>query len=107
MLFDRVALTDERFDDEWIENVDGMIRSEGCLVGRATDHGRQDEMHGDLKVSTAAADDESCQDNEKHNRGGDGPPVIFAPPWVGPPAVAAGRATSIFKVWVYHFSYPR
>jgi hypothetical protein len=33
-LFDRVALTNERFDDEWIENMDDMIRSEGCLVGR-------------------------------------------------------------------------
>jgi hypothetical protein len=32
-LFNRVALTNERFDDEWIENVDEMIRSEGHLVG--------------------------------------------------------------------------
>ncbi len=32
------------------------------------------------------------------------PPVIFAPPGVGPPAVVvATRTTAIFKVWVYHF----
>jgi hypothetical protein len=69
---------------------------------------RRAPMHSDLKVSAAAVDDESCQDNEKHNCGGDRPPVIFAPPWAGPPAVAAaGRATSIFNVWVYHFSCPR
>jgi hypothetical protein len=61
-----------------------------------------------LKMSAAAVDDESCQDNEKHNCGGDRSPVIFAPPWVGPPAVvAAGRTASIFKVWVYHFRVPR
>ena len=61
------------------------------------------ETHSDLKVSAAAVDDESCQDNEKHNCGGDRPPVIFAPPWVGPPAVvAARRATPVFKVWVCH-----
>jgi hypothetical protein len=66
------------------------------------------EMHSDLKVSAAAADDDSCQDNEKHNCGGDGPPIIFAPPWVGPPAImAATRTTSILKVWVYHFRVPR
>src|SRR6516225_9641957 len=58
-------------------------------------------MHSDLKVSTAAVDDESSQDNEKHNCGGDRPPVIFAPPWVGPPTIVA-RATSAFKVFVYH-----
>jgi len=53
----------------------------------------------DLKMSAAAVDDESCQDNEKHNCGGDRPPVIFAPPWVGPPAVVtARRTTSVFKV---------
>ena len=47
----------------------------------------------------AAVDDESSQDNEKHNCGSDRPPVIFAPPRVGPPAVlAAGRAaTSVFE----------
>jgi hypothetical protein len=61
-------------------------------------------MHsGDLKVDAAAVDDEPSQDNEKHNCGGDRPPLIFAPPWVGPPAVvAARRTTSVFKVWVYH-----
>ena len=58
-------------------------------------------MHSDLKVSAAAVDDESSQDNEKHNCGGDRPPVIFAPPWVGPPTIVA-RATSAFKVFVYH-----
>jgi hypothetical protein len=65
--------------------------------------GRPEErrMHSDLKVSAAAVDDESSQDNEKHNCGGDRPPVIFAPPWVGPPTIVA-RATSAFKVFVYH-----
>ena len=58
-------------------------------------------MHSDLKVSAAAVDDESSQDNEKHNCGGDRPPVIFAPLWVGPPTIVA-RATSAFKVFVYH-----
>jgi hypothetical protein len=64
--------------------------------------------HSDLKVSAAAVDDESCQDNEKHTCGGDRSPVIFAPPRVRPPAVVATRTTSIFKVWVlYHFRAPR
>jgi hypothetical protein len=49
----------------------------------------------------AAVDDESSQDNEKHNCGGDRPPVIFAPPWVGPPSIVT-RATSAFKMFVYH-----
>jgi hypothetical protein len=65
--------------------------------------GRRPPPHSDLKVSAAAVNDESCQDNEKHNCGGDRPPVILAPPCVGPPAVVAARITSIFKVWVYHF----
>jgi hypothetical protein len=30
-----------------------------------------------------------------------GPPVIFGAPRVGPPTVVA-KATSAFKVWVYH-----
>ena len=58
-------------------------------------------MHSDLKVSATAVDDESSQDNEKHNCGGDRPPVIFAPPWVGPPTIVP-RATSALKVLVYH-----
>ena len=33
-LFDRVALAGEAFDDDWIENVEDLIRSEGILVGR-------------------------------------------------------------------------
>jgi hypothetical protein len=33
-LFNQVALPNERYDDEWIEDVDDMIRSEGRLVGR-------------------------------------------------------------------------
>ena len=62
------------------------------------------KTHSDLKVRATAVDDESCHDNEKHNCGGDRPPVIFAPPGVGPPAVVvAMRTTAIFKVWVYHF----
>ncbi len=57
------------------------------------------KTHSDLKMSAAAEDDESSHDNEKHNCGGDRPLVIFAPPWVRPPAVvAATRTTSIFKV---------
>jgi hypothetical protein len=31
----------------------------------------------------AAIDDQSCQDNEKHNRGCERPPVVFGAPWVG------------------------
>jgi hypothetical protein len=42
---------------------------------------RKAPMHSDLKVSAAAVDDESSQDNEKHNCGGERPLVIFAPPW--------------------------
>ena len=69
----------------------------------STGAARRAPMHSDLKVSAAAVDDESCEDNEKHNCGGDWPPVIFAPPWVGPPAVAAARrATPVFKAWVCH-----
>jgi hypothetical protein len=40
---------------------------------------RRPPMHSDLKVSAAAVDDKSCQDNEKHNCGSARPPVIFAP----------------------------
>ena len=61
------------------------------------------ETHSDLKVSAAAVDDESCQDNEKHNCGGDRPPVIFAPPWVGPPA---GRYENHFDFQSLSFSFP-
>ncbi len=49
----------------------------------------------------AAIDDQSCQDNEKHNRGCERPPVVFGAPWVGPPTVVA-RPTSAFKVSIYH-----
>ena len=63
------------------------------------------DQRPDLEMSAAAADDEPGQDNEKHSCGGDRPPVIFAPPWIGPPAVvAAGSVTSILEVWVYHFA---
>src|SRR6516162_11707710 len=40
----------------------------------------------DQRAAAAAVDDKSCQDNEKYNCSGDRPPVIFAAPWVGPPA---------------------
>ena len=33
-LSNRVALRNERYDDEWIEDLDDMIRSEGRLFGR-------------------------------------------------------------------------
>jgi hypothetical protein len=33
-LFKRVARGNERFDDEWIEDIDDLIREEGVLVGR-------------------------------------------------------------------------
>jgi hypothetical protein len=33
-LFNRVARGNDRFDDEWIEDVDDLIRDEGVLVGR-------------------------------------------------------------------------
>jgi hypothetical protein len=65
----------------------------------STGAARKSAEHSDLRVSAAAVDDESSQNNEKHNCGGDRPPVIFAPPWVGPPAVVtARRTTSVFKV---------
>jgi hypothetical protein len=52
----------------------------------------------------AAVDDESNQDNETENRGGDRPPAIFGPPSVGPPAIGVGRIIiSVFKAWVRHF----
>src|SRR5262249_27418886 len=74
----------------------GLVR---CINPAA----RRPPTHSDLKMSAGAVDDESSHDNEKHNRGGERPPVHFRPPWVGPPAVvAATRTTSIFKVWVYH-----
>jgi hypothetical protein len=61
---------------------------------------RRAPMHSDLKVSAAAVDDKSCQDNEKHNGGGARPPVIFAPPWVGPPAVVTGEPLRKFmEAW--------
>jgi hypothetical protein len=52
----------------------------------------------DLKMD-AAVDDESSQDNERDNGSSNRPPVIFAPPWVGPPAIVAARgaATSVFE----------
>jgi hypothetical protein len=51
----------------------------------------------------AAVDDESSQDNEKQNCGGDWPRVIFGAPWIGPPAVVAARILiSVFKAWVGH-----
>src|SRR5262245_22997369 len=68
---------------------------------RLTGATRRAPMHSDLKVSAAAVDDKSCQDNEKYNCSGDRPPVIFAAPWVGPPTIVA-RAISAFKVLVYH-----
>ena len=51
----------------------------------------------------AAVDDESSQYNERHNCGSDRPPVIFAPPWVGPSAVVAPRkaATLVFEARVH------
>jgi hypothetical protein len=60
-------------------------------------------MHTGLKMSAATVDDESSQDNEKHNCSGDRPPVIFAPPRIGPPTIVT-RATSAFKVFVYHIA---
>jgi hypothetical protein len=54
-----------------------------------------------LKVDATAIDDQSSQDNEKHNCGGDRPPIVFGAPWVGPPTVVA-RPTSGFKVLINH-----
>ena len=55
----------------------------------------------DQRAAAAAVDDKSCQDNEKYNCSGDRPPVTFAAPWVGPPAVVA-RPTLAFKISMYH-----
>ena len=54
-----------------------------------------------LKVDATARDNQSTQDNKKHNRGDYRPPIIFGVPWVGPPTVVA-RSTSAFKVSIYH-----
>src|SRR5262245_5127803 len=43
----------------------------------------------------AAVDDESSQDNEKHNCGSDRPPIIFRVPWIGPSAIVAARVNHI------------
>jgi hypothetical protein len=81
---------------------DYLTNAAGCAsFDASTGAARRAPMHSDLKVSAAAVDDESSQDNQKHNCGGDRPPVIFAPPWVGPPTIVA-RAISAFKVLVYH-----
>ena len=52
----------------------------------------------------AAVDDECSQDDEKDNCGDEGPPVIFGAPWIGPSAIVV-RATSAFKVWLYHIRF--
>jgi hypothetical protein len=54
-----------------------------------------------LKVEPTARDDQSNQNNEKYNCGGDRPPLIFGAPRVGPPTVVA-RATSTVKVTICH-----
>jgi hypothetical protein len=51
------------------------------------------ELSGDQLKVGAAVDDESRQDNEKQNCGGDWLPIIFGAPWIGPPAVVA---TSVY-----------
>ena len=81
----------------------GAMSTDQCsglrLVRGINRGGPKSAEHSDLRVSAAAVDDQSSQNNEKHNCGGDRPPVIFAPPWVGPPAVVtARRTTSVFKV---------
>jgi hypothetical protein len=48
-----------------------------------------------------AKDDQSNQDNEKYNSGGDRPPIIFGAPWVGPATVVA-RPTSAFYASIDH-----
>ena len=52
-------------------------------------------------MDATARDNQSIQDNEKHNRGDYRPPIIFGAPWVGPSTVVA-RSTSAFKVLIYH-----
>src|SRR6516225_3491769 len=54
-----------------------------------------------LKVDATARDNQSTQDNEKHNRRDYRPSIIFGAPWVRPPAIVA-RSTSAFKVSTYH-----
>ena len=50
-----------------------------------------------------AAGDQSSQNDQKHDCGSNRPPVIFAPPRVGPPAVVATRrTTSVFRLWTNH-----
>jgi len=38
-------------------------------------------------MDATARDNQSTQDNEKHDRGDYRPPIIFGTPWVGPPTV--------------------
>src|SRR5262249_54374128 len=43
----------------------------------------------------AAVDDESSQDNEKHNCGSDRPPIIFRAAWIGASAIVAARVNHV------------
>jgi hypothetical protein len=58
--------------------------------------GKCADRHSSLKVNPTAGDNQSTQDNEKHNGGDYRPPIIFGPPWLGPPTTVT-KATSAFK----------
>jgi hypothetical protein len=59
------------------------------------------DRHSPLKVDATAVDNQRTQDNEKNNRGGYRPPIIFGAPWLGPPTVVV-RSPPGFKVSIYH-----
>jgi hypothetical protein len=59
------------------------------------------DRHSPLKVDATAVDNQRTQDNEKNNRGGYRPPIIFGAPWLGPPTVVV-RSPAGFKVSIYH-----
>jgi hypothetical protein len=76
------------------------VRGAARAAPRPTTAPDLNQNSDDLKVG-AAVDDESSQNNEKQNCGGDRSPVMFGAPWVGPPTIVV-RATSAFKVLVDH-----
>ena len=65
-----------------------------AMLECATEAARRAPTYSHLKRCAAAVDDESRQNSEKHSCGGDRPPVIFAPSWVGLSAVVTARRTA-------------
>jgi hypothetical protein len=100
--------------DRHIAECEAYIAKQRDLIERAIQQGRSDvpilsqssnqARRGSpitLKLDATARDNQSTQDNEKHNRRDYRPPIIFGAPWIGPPTVVA-RSSSGFKVSIYH-----